>query len=216
MKWLRRLFGGKTDEESRSRQQLGASIAQAASSLGDATLTVLTRMEEMIEKPLSPQEQQSVEQSLTDLESTLSTGVVPATQAKDARERIRALREKLSEMKEGATAGKDQGDALLEKCGGCGSSEVPSLELVRDKNNNRGYLCSSCKNEYARLLQPDSIRRFWMCGACGFRILAGTRIDAEVDPEGKCPNCSADVNASLVNLSDDRPVKSGIIGEPLD
>ncbi len=105
---------------------------------------------------------------------------------------------------------------LLPKCGGCGSDQSSALEVVRDKNNNRGYLCSSCQREYAALLKPDSIRRFWMCGACGFRILAGTKADAEVDPDSKCPQCGEDVNSSLVNLSDDRPVESGMFGEPVE
>lgn len=104
---------------------------------------------------------------------------------------------------------------LLEKCGGCGTSEASELALVRDKNDNRGFLCASCRSEYEHLLQPDSIRRLWMCSQCHFRILAGTRIDDVVDPEGRCPNCSANVNLSLVNLSNDRPVKSGVMGEPL-
>lgn len=111
-------------------------------------------------------------------------------------------------------ATENPGQALFSKCGGCGADQA--LEMVRDKNNNRGYLCQSCRSEYQGLLQPDSIRRFWMCGGCGFRILAGTRIDAEVDPESRCPNCGADVNATLVNLNNDRPVESGILGEPLE
>ena len=114
-----------------------------------------------------------------------------------------------------ATTRKNEEGGLLQKCGGCGSDQSSALEVARDKNNNRGYLCSSCKREYAPLLKPDSIRRFWMCGACGFRMLAGTKIDAEVDPQSKCPKCGADVNSSLVNLSNDRPVKSGIFGEPV-
>ena len=105
---------------------------------------------------------------------------------------------------------------MLEKCGGCGNDNVAGLEEVRDKNENRGYLCASCMQEYAHLLKPDSIRRFWMCGACKFRILAGTKVDAEVDPESKCPQCGSNVNDTLVNLSNDQPVQSGIIGEPLD
>lgn len=109
----------------------------------------------------------------------------------------------------------DKADDLLKKCGGCGNDLASALEIVRDKNNNRGFLCSSCKREYAPLLKPDSIRRFWMCGACGFRILAGTKVDAQVDPHSKCPKCGADVNSSLVNLNNDRPVKSGMFGEPL-
>ena len=104
---------------------------------------------------------------------------------------------------------------MLKKCGGCGADEAAGIEEVRDKNGNRGYLCSSCKREYARLLEPDSTRRFWMCGDCQFRILAGTRIDAEVDPESRCPHCGADVNATLVNLKNDLPVQSGMLGEPL-
>jgi hypothetical protein len=55
-----------------------------------------------------------------------------------------------------------------------------------------------------------------MCGECGFRILAGTKIDAEVDPRSLCPHCGADVNFSLVNLKDDKPVKSDIFGHPED
>ena len=105
---------------------------------------------------------------------------------------------------------------LLAKCGGCGSDNSSDLEVVRDKNNNQGYLCSSCKREYAALLKRDSIRRFWMCGVCSFRILAGTKVDAEVDPHSKCPKCGADVNSSLVNLSNDSPVKSGMFGEPVE
>lgn len=105
---------------------------------------------------------------------------------------------------------------LLLKCGGCGSSLNQDADMVKDKNNNRGYLCSSCRQKYAKLLQPDSIRRFWMCGGCKFRILAGTEVDAKVDPQSMCPNCGEDVHSTLVNLNNDIPVKSGILGEPLD
>lgn len=104
----------------------------------------------------------------------------------------------------------------LSKCGGCGDFR-PDLELVRDKKGNRGYLCRRCKAEYGRLLTPDSIRNFWMCSACGFRVLAGTQIDAAVDENNnRCPECGADVNLSLVNLSGDRPIGRGLIGEPVE
>ena len=101
------------------------------------------------------------------------------------------------------------------KCGGCGSDNAPSLQIVKDKNNNQGFLCPSCRREYAGLLSAGSIRRFWMCGACGYRILAGTKIDDAVGPESRCPNCGADVNSTLVNLNKDRPVASGQFGQPL-
>ena len=105
----------------------------------------------------------------------------------------------------------------LRKCGGCGNESLSELQLVHDKKDNRGYLCTSCKADYEGLLKPDSLRNFWMCGACGFRILAGTRIDAEVDEQSnKCPNCGADVNLSLVNLSGDRAIGRGLIGEPVE
>jgi DNA-directed RNA polymerase subunit RPC12/RpoP len=101
-------------------------------------------------------------------------------------------------------------------CGGCGEFR-PDLQPVTDKKGNRGYLCKPCFASYERLLKPDSIRNFWMCGACGFRVLAGTSIDAVVDENGgKCPDCSADVNLSLVNLSKDRPIGRGVIGEPVE
>ena len=106
--------------------------------------------------------------------------------------------------------------SMLRRCGGCGKRNSSLLRVVTDRKGNRGYLCAERLPEYARLLEPQSIRRFWMCGSCHFRILAGTRIDAEVDPESKCPHCGANVNATLVNLSGDRPVASGVIGEPLD
>lgn len=106
---------------------------------------------------------------------------------------------------------------MLEKCGGCGNSNTKDLQEVRDKKRNLGFMCNSCKKEYGHLLQPDSIRRFWMCGACEYRILAGTKIDAKVDElYNACPNCGEDVTITLVNLSNDHPVESGIIGEPLD
>jgi protein-arginine kinase activator protein McsA len=106
---------------------------------------------------------------------------------------------------------------MLKKCGGCGNRDAKDLQEVRDKKKNRGFLCDACKKEYGHLLKPDSIRRFWMCKACGYRILAGTKIDAKVDElNGKCPNCGGNINITLVNLSNDRPVESGIIGEPLD
>lgn len=216
MKWLRRLFGQKDDKESVSRQDLASSVAQASSSLGNATLTMLNKMEEMLDKPLSADECGSAEESLSSLESTLSMGVVPANQVKDARKRIGKLRQKLSQLKASPKAPGEGGCGLLAKCGGCGSTQTSDMEVVRDKNNNRGYLCSTCKREYAALLKSDSIRRFWMCGACNFRILAGTKVDAEVDPHSKCPQCGADVNSSLVNLSNDQPVKSGMFGEPVE
>lgn len=211
-------FSANSIGSTSSRQELASSVAQAAGSLGNAALAMLGKMEEMLEKPLSPQEHQSAEHSLDSLESTLNTGVVPATQTQDARERISRLRQKLLKATESPAMRKDAEESFAAevRCGGCGSRELLSLEVVKDKNNNRGYLCSSCKKEYGRLLQPESIRRFWMCGACGFRILAGTKIDAAVDPESKCPNCGGNVNSTLVNLSDDRPVKSGLIGEPMD
>lgn len=107
-------------------------------------------------------------------------------------------------------------DDLLPKCGGCGSGRSEQLVIVRDKNMNRGVLCLSCKREYANLLKPDSVRRFWLCKGCNFRILAGTKIDAEVDPHNQCPKCGEDVNLSLVNLNNDHPVESGILGQPVE
>jgi hypothetical protein len=101
------------------------------------------------------------------------------------------------------------------KCGGCGSDNAVDFQIVRDKNNNQGFLCPSCRREYASLLTLGSIRRFWMCGACGYRILAGTRIDDAVGQDSRCPNCGADVNSMLVNLNNDRPVASGQFGQPL-
>ena len=102
------------------------------------------------------------------------------------------------------------------KCGGCGE-ELSTLRLVSDKKGNHGYLCPVCLTKYDRLLKPDSIRNFWMCGVCGYRVLAGTQIDASVDQLGSpCPQCNTDVNISLVNLSGDQPVGRGLIGEPLE
>lgn len=215
MNWLHRLFQRHTEGDRDSRQQLPSSIAQASASLGNATLTMLDKIEEMLDKPLSADERQSAEQSLSNFESALSMGVVPADQTKDARERIGKLKQKLSQAKGASATHADEGSGLLPRCGGCGGDQSCALEVVTDKNNNRGYLCSSCKQEYASLFRPESTRRFWMCGACGFRILAGTKIDAEVDPHSKCPHCGADVNTSLVNLSNDRPVESGLFGEPV-
>ena len=105
---------------------------------------------------------------------------------------------------------------ILKKCGGCGNKKRFSLSKVRDKMNNLGYLCSPCKKEYHHLLQQESSKRFWMCGECRFRILAGTRIDAQVDPESKCPNCGSDVNLTLVNLKENQPVGSDALGHPID
>jgi hypothetical protein len=99
MSWFSRLFGRKTEEESASRRELASKIAQAGSGLGNTMLTMLNKMEEMLDKPLSADECQSAEKSLNSLESTLSVGVVPANQVKDARERIRMLRQKLSQVK---------------------------------------------------------------------------------------------------------------------
>lgn len=115
-------------------------------------------------------------------------------------------------MREPTAAG---GGTSSVKCGGCGSDNAIDLQIVRDKNNNQGFLCSSCRHEYASLLAPASIRRFWMCGACGYRVLAGTRIDDAVGPASLCQNCGADVNTTLVNLSNDRPVASGQFGQPI-
>lgn len=80
---------------------------------------------------------------------------------------------------------------VLRKCGGCGSGVSESLELVHDKKQNRGYLCRSCKSRYASLLQPDSIRNFWMCDRCKFRVLANTDVDARIDEAAgnRCPHC---------------------------
>jgi ssDNA-binding Zn-finger/Zn-ribbon topoisomerase 1 len=106
---------------------------------------------------------------------------------------------------------------MQKRCGGCGSDVAGTLRPVKDKKQNSGFLCAACEEEYGGLLGPDSIRNFWMCGACAFRVLAGTRIDAKVDElNGKCPSCGADVNATLVNLKGDRRIASGIIGEPLE
>jgi hypothetical protein len=102
------------------------------------------------------------------------------------------------------------------KCGGCGREPPTRLELVADKKGNHGYLCAACASGYAKLLRPDSVRNFWMCGACGFRVLAGTEVDASVDErDNACPCCDADVNLTLVNLSGDRPIASGMFGEPV-
>ncbi|MBM3306301.1 MAG: hypothetical protein FJY79_10245 [Candidatus Aminicenantes bacterium] len=105
---------------------------------------------------------------------------------------------------------------ILRKCGGCGSASSGDLGQVLDKKQNRGYLCRACKEKYAHLLTPESPKRFWMCGECRFRILAGTEIDAAVDPDSLCPNCRTNVNYSLVNLSGDGPVKTDILGHPID
>ena len=103
------------------------------------------------------------------------------------------------------------------KCGGCGETSKESLLRAEDKKRNSGYLCAACGTRYAALLQPASIRNFWLCGACGFRVLAGTEVDAKVDALGsRCPHCSADVNFSLVNISDNRPVGRGLVGEPVE
>jgi hypothetical protein len=102
------------------------------------------------------------------------------------------------------------------RCGGCGTRPPVALELVHDKKRNRGLLCPDCAKLYAELLLPDSARNFWMCGECGFRILAGTRIDAAVDPDSLCPNCRTDVNRSLVNLSGDAPIGTDLLGHPAD
>jgi DNA-directed RNA polymerase subunit RPC12/RpoP len=110
---------------------------------------------------------------------------------------------------------KTSGEDFLKKCGGCGNNNVTKRDLIQDKNNNRGYLCKSCKTNYKHLLQPDSTKRFWMCGNCSFRILASTKVDSKVDINSKCPNCNADVNKSLVNLSEDKPVNSDIFGHPI-
>lgn len=102
------------------------------------------------------------------------------------------------------------------QCGGCGEL-VAHLDLVCDKKGNHGYLCRSCAMKYKTLLDPGSVRNFWMCGVCGYRVLAGTEIDGKVDQPGSpCPQCGTDVNISLVNLNRDRPTGRGIIGEPLD
>lgn len=101
------------------------------------------------------------------------------------------------------------------KCGGCGS-ESAALKPVQDKKNNRGYLCPTCVGRYEGLLSPESVRNFWMCGVCGYRVLAGTDADASVDQRGNpCPNCKSDVNITLVNLSGDQPIGRGLIGEPV-
>ena len=103
------------------------------------------------------------------------------------------------------------------KCGGCGGEPPTEIEMAVDKKGNHGYLCAACSSRYAELLQPDSVRNFWMCGACGFRVLAGTEIDAAVDErDNACPNCDSDVSLTLVNLKADQPVGSGLVGEPLD
>ena len=103
----------------------------------------------------------------------------------------------------------------LQKCGGCGAAS--DLQIVADKRQNHGFLCPPCSSTYQRLLEPDSIKSFWGCGACGFRILAGTTVDGEVDRNGsRCPHCGADVNSTLVNLSHDAPIGTGIMGEPIE
>jgi len=102
------------------------------------------------------------------------------------------------------------------KCGGCGKEPPTRLELVADKKGNHGYLCAACAIRYAELLRPDSVRNFWMCGACGFRVLAGSEVDASVDArDNACPCCDADVGVTLVNLAGDRPTGSGLFGEPV-
>ena len=104
---------------------------------------------------------------------------------------------------------------LLARCGGC-AGPTEGLEIVHDKKGSRGLLCGFCKTEYAEKLTPDSPSNFWMCGACNYRVLAGTRADIMVDENhNRCPNCSADVNLSLVNLSNDEPVGSDMFGSPL-
>jgi rubrerythrin len=193
MKWLHRLFESKAVENSRSQQDL-------KSDLGDVTLTLLAELGERLEKPLSAEQRQSAEQTLDNTESVLSETVMSPAVITEARQRILRLRQKLSES------------SLLKKCGGCGSGESDSLEVVRDKNQNRGYLCSACKSEHEHLLQGDSNRfqskskRFWMCGSCGYRILEGTKVDIETDQTRKCPNCWASLNITLVNLSGDQPI----------
>ena len=103
------------------------------------------------------------------------------------------------------------------KCGGCGKEPPTDLEVTVDKKGNHGYLCADCSRRYAELLQPDSIRNFWMCCACGYRVLAGTEIDASVDEQDNaCPCCTSDVSVTLTNLQGDAPIFRGITGEPVD
>ena len=107
---------------------------------------------------------------------------------------------------------------ILKKCGGCGSMDENNLQLVYDKKKNRGYLCKFCNKKFEDLLMPDSIRNFWMCNACKYRVLAGTEIDAKVDTEynEKCPHCGEEILNTLVNLHNDHIIDSGIFGEPLE
>lgn len=110
-------------------------------------------------------------------------------------------------------------EKFLEKCGGCGNgSKSTNLQIVLDKKSNKGYLCPACIEEYSSLLQPGSIRNFWMCGKCEFRVLASTAIDMKVDEiGGKCPHCGVILtNALVINLNQNMPIKSGIISEPLE
>lgn len=109
-------------------------------------------------------------------------------------------------------------DNILKKCGGCGTEKTNVLLLVFDKKKNRGYLCRSCNEKYRQLLNPDSVRNFWMCSKCHYRVLAGTEIDAKVDYEynEQCPYCNAKLLNTLVNLNNDSIIESGIIGEPLE
>jgi len=111
----------------------------------------------------------------------------------------------------------NQNDNILLKCGGCGNENPHELKLVFDKKKNRGYLCNSCFKKYKKFLEPDSIRNYWMCGNCNFRILAGTDMDLKVDDlDNKCPNCRKDLTDILINLKNDKVIDSGIFGEPLE
>lgn len=148
---------------------------------------------------------------LAEISTTDAEPLVRKAAARMLTERTPATDEELLRIR--SAAGKKEG--LLLRCGGCGNSESALLEVVLDKNSNRGALCRDCVREYLHLLRSGSSRRFWQCGKCGFRALAGTKLDAAVDSDSRCPNCRADLNVSLLNLANDHVVASGAIGEPL-
>jgi DNA-directed RNA polymerase subunit RPC12/RpoP len=87
----------------------------------------------------------------------------------------------------------------VKKCGVCAGSD--SLEPVKDKRNNGGYLCSGC-SDHAKWLADDSPYNFFLCTGCGLRILAGSPMDRQ----SRCDHCGADLDVHYANLDEDQPI----------
>jgi tetratricopeptide (TPR) repeat protein len=98
MKWLRRLFSQEADREDASRQELATLVSRVGESMGNTTINLLDATEKRLDKPLSADECQKIEQNLDTILSILTKRVMPEHQVKEGLERILRIRQRISTL----------------------------------------------------------------------------------------------------------------------